>query len=331
MDTPEIQGIYTVNAFEFGDRTVVCAGPEKSGRSILLDLQSGEVETISDGPGGVMSIVPVPGRDDMLVSVMGLFPPFIGAEAGIFRHWKRGGKWRTDKVTDMPFAHRCDTVCFDGRHYLVSCTVSSHKDNPQDWSCPGCVYMTPLDRPEEDRWQAVLLDGHMTKNHGMLKSFRDGRESLMISSQEGVFEVVADRGAVRLESVFANPVSEFAFADLDGDGVDEMVCIEPFHGNRLNVYHRTGTGYELIGGDDLSFGHGLSAGVMGDKSYIAVGNRGESKQLSIYWLKEACGLQKLELEPSAGTTQTQFFRIGGRHVLLAANQLYDRASVYELY
>lgn len=46
-----------------------------------------------------------------------------------------------------------------------------------------------------------------------------------------------------LEPIIEEEISEMVARDLDGDGVDEMVTIEPFHGHRLRVYKRdVGTG-----------------------------------------------------------------------------------------
>ncbi len=33
-----------------------------------------------------MSFVPLPGHPGQFYSIMGLFPPFVGADAGVFRH-----------------------------------------------------------------------------------------------------------------------------------------------------------------------------------------------------------------------------------------------------
>ena len=39
-----------------------------------------------------------------------------------------------------------------------------------------------------------------------------------------------------MHRIFDHEVSEFGFVDFDGDGVDEIVTIEPFHGENFVIY-----------------------------------------------------------------------------------------------
>ncbi len=85
----DIKNVYTANAFLKGGRTFVGAGSETEPVVKLYDLASGNIESMKDCPGGMMSLIPVPGHPESLVSVMGLFPPFLGKEAGLFLHQKK--------------------------------------------------------------------------------------------------------------------------------------------------------------------------------------------------------------------------------------------------
>lgn len=40
-------------------------------------------------------------------------------------------------------------------------------------------------------------------------------------------------GEWRVEKILEGQVGEIAFADIDGDGLEEMMTIEPFHGNSM--------------------------------------------------------------------------------------------------
>lgn len=322
-----IDGVYTVNAFRLGSGMVVAAGPEKEGDCRLYDMASETVIGLGHGAGGVMSIVPFPGRDDLLFSVQGLFPPFKGLDAGLFRHVKSGDTWLAEKMADLPFAHRCEVLASsDGTPYLAASTVSRHKDCPEDWSEPGCVYACPLDGSGEYGFTAIL-DG-LYRNHGMTKFVCSGRESVGVSSDEGIFVISIDGAAVRTEGIFCGRVSEFAFADLDGDGEAELVTIEPFHGERLCFYKKSRGSYVRIAEDALSFGHGLSAGTISGRSCVAVGNRMGGGELCLYSFGEGTSLCKDVLERSCGPTQTQFFNYGGKDRLLAALGLKGEVAVY---
>ena len=81
----QIKNVYTTNAFQTENGTFVGAGSETEPRVLLYNLQQGESEEVSDCPGGMMSFLPVPGKPDYYTSIMGLFPPFIGGDAGLYR------------------------------------------------------------------------------------------------------------------------------------------------------------------------------------------------------------------------------------------------------
>ena len=94
-----IKNVYTANAFVDGARSLVGAGSETEAVVQLYDLASGKVEHLDSCPGGMMSLVPVPGQPGQLVSVMGLFPPFIGKDAGLTVQGQRERiDWRAKQV-----------------------------------------------------------------------------------------------------------------------------------------------------------------------------------------------------------------------------------------
>jgi hypothetical protein len=321
--------IYTANAFPFGKRMVACLGQERRGRIVLADPASGATEVVSEGPGGVMSVIPFPGRDDMLLSVQGLFPPFIGHDAGIYRHRRVDGEWLTDKVIELPFAHRCETLPVGGGDVLLSATVSVMKENPADWSRPGCVYITRLDANGAEWDTEVLLDG-IYRNHGMLRTVTDGGDMVCVSGAEGIFGIFPKGGEVVCERLFDGEVSEFAFFDFDGDGHRELATIEPFHGESLNLYRRKSGGWAKIWDSPLEFGHGLSAGILGGRACLAAGNRRGGAGLEVWGFTDGGKAGRVYSEEGTGTTQTQFIRLGGDNCLLAANQLKSQAALYYL-
>jgi hypothetical protein len=81
-----IESVYTANAFQIGSEMFVAAGSETKPEVYLYNLSTGNSSLVTGCPGGVMSFIPVPGNPDVFFSIMGLFPPFIGAEAGVFMH-----------------------------------------------------------------------------------------------------------------------------------------------------------------------------------------------------------------------------------------------------
>lgn len=325
-----VASVYTAASFRSGDRYLVAGGSETTGDVRLYDISDGTSEPVDGCPGGVMSFVPVPGRGDLYYSIMGLFPGFVGQEAGVYRHRRTADGWVTDRAFALPFAHRCDVITRDGSNYLFAVSVSRFKADPADWSRAGDIYVMKLDPETGDPGEAVLVDSSVYRNHGMLKMTVDGRETLMVSGAEGIFslELSAD-GKWGLQRIFDRETSEFGFVDFDGDGKDELVTIEPFHGDGYKIYRNVGGGWKCIHAGELSFGHGLSCGMFNGTPVAVAGCRRDSLALKVIRLENGVFTEEIaELE--AGPTQTQVFSFGGTDYILSAGQKKNEVALYTL-
>lgn len=327
----EIEAVYTANAFSIGSEFYIGAGSETKPEVYLYDMRAGESSPVSGSPGGMMSFIPVPGNPNLFVSIMGLFPPFIGGEAGLFRHRRINGDWETDRALHLPFAHRCEILNLAGKNYLFAATVSTFKENPKDWSNPGELHLIELDDIPDSIWESRVIDKSVTRNHGMTRTRINGTETICISGKEGIFFLEQRPGDDwNLQPVFNKEVSEMTFIDLDGDGLDELVTIEPFHGETLNIYKNTGKKWELRISDSLSFGHGLSSGFIQQKPVIVVGNRSGSLALESFAVNDLAKgkYDRIVIENDAGPTQTQVFSMGDVDYILSANQRKNEVVLY---
>lgn len=328
-----VESVYTAFAFRSGGRDYVAAGSETCPEVFLYDLGTGEKELVAGCPGGVMSFVPVPGIPDVYFSVMGLFPGFIGQQAGIFMHRKGSGGWKTEKVFPLPFAHRCDVVHHKGRNYLFAVSVSKFKADPADWSNASEIHVMSLDPADAAPGPATLVESSIFRNHGMLKTEGADGQTLYVSGAEGIFRLEMDdaSGKWNAVKVFDREVSEFGFVDIDSDGREELATIEPFHGNTLNIYRQAGDGqWNRIYQGELEFGHGLSCGHAAGKPRVVVGNRRGPLTLDTitYIEGSADGFRRETLETEAGPTQTQVFEHGGKDYILSANQRKNEVAIY---
>lgn len=327
----QIKNVYTANAFQSGSELYIGAGSETEPVVQRFKLATREVEHLDQCPGGMMGFIPVPGNSFSMVSVMGLFPPFIGKEAGIFLHRKDASGWKTRKVMDLPFAHRCEFLPGSNPPILIAATVSKFKEDPSDWSRPGEIHALSLGNDSEATWTSRVIDSSVTRNHGMYRGFIDGEEKLCVSGQEGIFTIgLSDRGEYLLEPVFEKEVSEMTFIDLDGDGSSEMITIEPFHGHTLNIYKRVKGKWSLKFTDSLSFGHGLSSGMFNGEALIVAGNRRDSLALEIFTIDnlDKGTVKKRVVEENTGPTQTQIFTWKHRDYILSANQVKNEVAIY---
>jgi hypothetical protein len=326
-----IESVYTANAFQIGNEFYVAAGSETKPEVYLYNMNSGESSFVSGCPGGVMSFIPTPGNPNLFFSIMGLFPPFIGAEAGVFMHQKSGEKWTTNKAFDLPFAHRCEILNRNGKNYLFAAAVSKHKADPADWSKPGEMHLIRLEENIKLPLKSELIDESLTRNHGMLRTKINGIETICMSGADGIFYFEQQTGDKWVKKqLFDKEVSEFGFVDLDGDGQEELVTIEPFHGQTLAVHKKINQKWELIFSDSLAFGHGLSCGIFNGEPIIIVGSRRGSFALDQFKVVDfANGKFKREvLEEDAGPTQTQVFSAIGTDYILSSNQKKNEVALY---
>lgn len=326
-----IKNVYTAHAFQTAHGFFIGAGSETSPDVQLYNLAADTSEPVADCPGGMMSFIPLPGQPDAYVTIMGLFPPFIGGEAALYLHQKKGSGWQTEKAMSFPFAHRCEIVSSGGADFLVAAKVSSYKENPPDWSRPGELHVISLKDFAMTPWNSLIIDRGITRNHGMIKARVGEKDVLFVSGAQGVFRVepIQD-GQWEVKNIFAKEVSEVNFMDLDGDGSSEMITIEPFHGNTINVYKLFGNEWQLKFSDTLSFGHGLGSGMFNGEPILVVGNRSESLGLEAFTVHDLAKgkLKRTLLEAETGPTQTEVFNFRGVDYILSANQKKHEVALY---
>lgn len=328
-----LEQVYTVNFFYFEGKAFIGAGSEGAHPLYLIELESLKKTKIADGPGGTMSLAPVLINNTDLVSIMGLFPPFIGMDAGVYTHSFRSGNWDSNKIINLPFAHRCEIFNSGGSYYLFISSVSKFKENPEDWSNPGELYVVPLSDVNNIEGLSDPLIKNVYRNHGMIKTIIDGVETICISGSEGILAIYPDQQSCwRVEKIFDREVSEFAFFDLDNDGINELITIEPFHGNSLNIYDKTVAGWSHCYQSELSFGHGLSVGSFNENPSVVVGNRRGDRALNLFTVHGPVknSITKSVIEEDAGPTQTKIFNYNSRDYILSSNQAKNEIALYSI-
>jgi hypothetical protein len=326
----DIEAVYALNAFRNESGFYIAAGSETGPEVYLYDMESCERNPIPHLPGGMMSFVPIPGKQDLFASIMEMFPPFKGKDAGIYLHTRMGTNWESGKALSLPFAYRCETLETGGRQYLVAATVSRDRDEEGEWSQPGELHVIDLELCEIRRWKSTVVESSIFRNHCMVRSRVEGKEVIYVSGQQGIFCLDRDGDNWKLNQVFYGEVSEMAFIDLDGDGKEELVTLEPFHGDSLNVYKRDGANWEKRFSDSLSSGQGLSAGLFNSEPLIVAGNRGGSRALEAFYVRDLIrGRAEREIiDESAGPARTQVFTFNSRDFILSANQIKNEVALY---
>jgi hypothetical protein len=192
------------------------------------------------------------GRTDIALA-SGFLPGIRSAGARL--HWLRqpdrpGGGWADHPIDSIPYLHRIAwaDVDGDGRKELLAAAICGpsgpHREGggPLDWSDPGWIgfYRVPAD-PANEPWPLTVLDGHLRTNHGLATARltpSEAAEDVLVGAAEGLFRYEFLGGnAWERHRISASETSEVAALYGPGGAVLGLAAVEPWHGNRLVVYH----------------------------------------------------------------------------------------------
>ena len=285
---------YAVTVFNgLGGKHVVVAS-ESTGPCVLFKADGSEIRQVWDGPGGTMTVWPIPGRDMEFLATHGFFKGFNAKTSNIV-HVKAdvNGCFSFETILAIPYMHRFCVVKIGEQHHLLCATLCKDKAFKDDWSQPGSVYIGRLsddfDKPVEVR---EVFCG-ITKNHGMYHGSHDDLEQVVIvTGVEGAFELIPPEHAHEewaVRQLLNVEVSEIRCFDIDGDGVDELITIEKFHGDRLNIYRLVDGVYKKIYSYPVAFGHALWCGNLFGKRSILIGYKESNAALLLFQGSERNG------------------------------------------
>ena len=117
---------------------------------------------------------------------------------------------------------------------------------------------------------------------------------------------------------------------VDGDGVEEMVTIGPFHGDTLQIYKRDGGMYHKIYTypKPLPFAHAIWGGLLCGRPAAVIGCRGGARELCCFTGSESDGFHCQVIDSGAGAANVLHDTVDGREVLLAANREIGEVALY---
>jgi hypothetical protein len=198
---------------------------------------------IWDGPGGTGSLVPIPQCENEFYATQKCFPPFR-AEESVLVHVKYDASKGFDvtPILTIPYLHRFDVFLIGQKLFFIGATLCEGKKHQADWSLPGKVYVGQITNGPQNPFEIQPIIQGITKNHGFYKGTWKGKNSYLFSGKEGVFVVYIPKNAKgrwEIEKILHHEVGEIAVLDIDGDGIEELATIEPFHGSLGRIYKLT--------------------------------------------------------------------------------------------
>lgn len=312
-----------------GKRYLVAASEGRGERAYIIDAQTLQSSELWIGDTGVMNVVQIPGRSQLL-AITGFYPVFQSREAAVclLEPTSRGylSPWRITRVLELPFCHRIGIVQNPHGLFLIGCQLCADKDFQEDWTKPGAIWAAPIPQKAEGPWEWSKVFEGLTKNHGL---FIENGHQVYIGSGNGLmlFDMAHYRGGERLwpKLVSTTPTSDLWIA---GNGEERVLAaIEPFHGNTLGVYRLEEGSCEAQWKRDIDFGHVVWAGRVFGEQAVILGNRGGEKALElVFWQRG----ETVILDRDAGPTQITVYEEGNEVRILCASHAAGEVCLYTL-
>lgn len=326
----DLEGVYCIELFHTPQGLKLAAASETHGGWCkLVDLATREEEVVWTGPGGCMNISQLD-ESGALVGIQDFYKGFQSERARLVRACPGAEGWQTQVLKVLPYLHRSGVVHTAQGPYVVASTLCTYRSGPEDWSHPGKIQVAPLPQGEEEIQFRVIQEG-IAKNHGFWQGTLDGCPVTLIGGSQGLFRVALPRdgGDWQVDKLLDREISDCAVADLDGDGEDELVTFEGFHGDTAAVNKRVDGVWQIVYTLPMHFAHAIWAGELLGRNMFAVGYRKGDGRLYLVE-HDGSGYRPTLLEEGVAPSNVRGFVLDGRSYLAAAARDMDQVVLYEL-
>lgn len=338
----KLQKCYSIAPLRYQGRDHILVAAEKQDPCCLFDTDGNLEDTVWEGPGGVMTMVQVPGTDGQFLATQRFYSPNDSKEAKlvIVTPGQEGG-WKVRTLAELPFVHRFDIITRNGVRYLIACALKSGHEFRDDWSMPGKVFAAVLPEDlsgfdEEHPLEMTVIKDGLTKNHGYCRLDLEGIECSLVCSNEGVFLFLPPEhpeGKWDVSQLLDTPASDAVWLDLDGDKERELVIITPFHGKDIIFYKKTEGSYREIYRyeEPAEFSHSIYGGTLMGRPVVIIGHRqGKRNLIAFFYDKEAGRFTHEYIDRDCGSANIYHFMKGGKDVIVSTNREIDEIAMYTI-
>ena len=340
----ELEKCYSLAVLNYQGKDHFLCAAEKQNECYLISLD-GEIEdTVWEGPGGVMTMIQMPkgAPDGQFLATRKFYSPNDGKEASIIICTPKGkGDWEVRTLCTLPFVHRFGILQSHGKNYLIACALKSDAEYRDDWRFPGKVFGAELPTDlsaygDGKELELKVLKEDLLKNHGYyVHEDGEGQTSAIVSTDNGVFQFVppaSDGAEWTIETLTTDAASDGLLVDLNGDGVEELCTIAPFHGDTVNIYRKEGGKFVLdyTYPEKLEFLHAICADVINGKPYWFLGNRKGNRDLLAFSYDKEQGYHAEKLDEGYGAANVLMYHLGDKNILMAANRESNEIARYEI-
>ena len=133
IKTHELEKCYSICPLTYNGTEHMLVAAEKVNKCLLFDLDGNLEETVWDEPGGVMTMVQIPGSNGEFLATHKFYSPNDSKEAKIILASPKGkNDWVVKTIVDLPFVHRFDILTRGGVNYIIACALKSGHEFKDD-------------------------------------------------------------------------------------------------------------------------------------------------------------------------------------------------------
>jgi len=333
---------YSIAPLRYQGKDHFLVAAEKTDRCLLFDMDGNLEDTVWSEPGGVMSMVQVPGSDGQFLATHKFYSPNDSKEAKIVIVTpKAQGGWEVRTLVELPFVHRFDILQSGSDYYLIACALKSGHEFKDDWSMPGKIFAARLPKNlsefnEENQLKLTVIKEGMLKNHGYCRIEENGQYSALVCAENGIFRCYPPKPGQenwKIEDVLSVPASDAVLVDFDGDGEKELAVLAPFHGSSISIYKKTAGSYTKVYEYEkpAEFAHAIYGGDLLGEPALVVGYRKAERNLLMFTFNKDTGKYESRiLDEGRGPTNVYHFVKDGKDYLVSANRETDEIALYEI-
>jgi hypothetical protein len=328
----EMYRAYAVGSMDINGEIHLLAASEEKGQPCYsyYGRDFNYRHTVWNNGGGCMSIIPIPHRKNEFLAVRDFY--LKESPSGTRLVWGHlvDGEWVIETVIKLPYLHRFDLWDVDGETYFIGATIADLKDFKDDWSRPGTIYYAKLPGLPSDGLELKVLKKGLYRNHGYSRHMVDGKPRGTFGCDQGIFEVIPHKhGEWEVNHLMNCEIGEAAWCDLDSDGEDELMTIEPFHGNSMKIYKLIDRKYTTIYTYpyEVDFAHTLLGTTLcGVPSFVGGVRSKDAELFYIQWANGKC--QETIIEKGVGPVNVAVINLKDCDLIVSANHTANEAAVY---
>ena len=343
----DLNKCYSIAPITVEGKPCFLVAAEKKDPCYLFSEDGEKLETVWTEPGGVMTMVQVPGVDGQFLATHKFYSPNDSLEAKIVIVTRRGkDDWEVRTLCNAPFVHRFGILNRGGTNYLIVCCLKTGHEYKNDWRFPGACFGAELPKDlssynEDNTLPLTLIMEGMLKNHGYSLTKHGGHDAALVGCEEGSF--LFDPPAVKggdweVTQILDIPTSDSVLCDFDGDGKPELGVISPFHGHSLTIYHLDEHGNYVpqwkygVPEKETEMLHATWADtILGKPSWIVGWRKGTKNTIIITWDAEAGDYRTEFIDQNTGCANAMHFvNSKGQDVVIGTNREIDEAALYIL-